>query len=74
MVTNRKLCEFLVKLVKPNMKNTNEIETIIDPFLGTGGLLIESYRYLNKYNKNINWDINKSKLYGLTLLAINAFL
>ena len=28
------------------MKNTNEIETIIDPFLGTGGLLIESYKML----------------------------
>jgi len=65
--TNRKLCEFLVKLVKPNMKNTNEIETIVDPFLGTGGLLIESYRYLNKYNKNINWDTNKSKLYGFDI-------
>jgi type I restriction-modification system DNA methylase subunit len=65
--TNRKLCEFLVKLVKPNMKNTNETETIIDPFIGTGGLLIESYKYLNKYNKNINWEINKSKLYGFDI-------
>jgi hypothetical protein len=64
LYTNIKLCNWMVNLIKPKIKYNNEIETINDPFLGTGRLIIESIRYLNKNNKNINWNNNYNNIYG----------
>ena len=48
------------------MNKKGEIETIIDPTMGTGGFLTMSVKYLNeKYKNKIDWTQNKNRIYGL---------
>lgn len=65
--TDSILCDFMVNLCKPKMKTKNDIESIIDPFCGTGGFLIKAVSYLDNNNKNINWDLNKNRIYGIEI-------
>lgn len=63
--TNSLLCNYMVKICNPKMKNKSDIETIIDPFCGTGGFLANAVNYLDINNKNINWNINRNNIYGI---------
>jgi type I restriction-modification system DNA methylase subunit len=65
--TDSGLCNFMVKLCKPVMKNKNDIESILDPFCGTGGFLVKSVNYLDDNNNNINWETNKNRIYGIDI-------
>lgn len=79
--THRKVIKYMVNLCEPKLKKNGHIETILDPSLGTGGFLTMSIKYLNSKYKNINWEINKSNIYGFdidenvkNLALLNTFL
>jgi len=79
--THRKVIKYMVNLCEPKLKKNGQIETILDPSLGTGGFLTMSIKYLNSKYKNINWEINKSNIYGFdidenvkNLALLNTFL
>ena len=65
--THRKVIKYMVELCEPKLKSNGEIETILDPSLGTGGFLTMSIKYLNKKYQNINWNLNKSNIYGFDI-------
>ena len=66
--TNRLVIEFMIKLCDINMNKKGDIETIIDPTMGTGGFLTMAVKYLNdKYKNKIDWTKNKSKVYGFDI-------
>ena len=65
--TNREVIKYMIELCNPKLKSNGEIETILDPSMGTGGFLSMSIKYLNKNHQNINWNINKDKIYGFDI-------
>ena len=62
--TNREVIKYMIKLCNPILKSNGEIETILDPSMGTGGFLSMSIKHLNQNHQNINWDLNKDRIYG----------
>ena len=62
--TNREVIKYMIGLCNPRLKSNGDIETILDPSMGTGGFLSMSIKYLNKNHSDINWDINKDRIYG----------
>lgn len=49
--THRKVIKFMIDLCDPKIKPNGEIESILDPSMGTGGFLTMATKYLkNKYN------------------------
>ena len=62
--TNREVIKYMIKLCDPKLKKNVEIESILDPSMGTGGFLSMSIKHLNKKHKNINWKLNKDRIYG----------
>lgn len=66
--TNRLVIEFMIKLCDIKMNKKGEIDTIIDPTMGTGGFLTMAVKYLNdKYKNKIDWGKNKSRVYGFDI-------
>lgn len=66
--TNRLVIEFMIKLCDIKMNKKGEIETIIDPTMGTGGFLTMAVKYLNdKYKNKIDWATNKNRVYGFDI-------
>ena len=65
--SNREVIKYMIKLCDPKLKSNGEIESILDPSMGTGGFLSMSIKYLNKNHSNINWDINKNNIYGFDI-------
>ena len=65
--TNRQVINFMINLCEPTINKSGEIETIIDPTMGTGGFLTMSVKYLNDKYKNINWTLNKNRIYGFDI-------
>ncbi len=66
--TNRLVIQFMIRLCDIKMNKKGEIETIIDPTMGTGGFLTMAVKYLNdKYNNKIDWTKNKSRVYGFDI-------
>lgn len=62
--TNREVIKYMIKLCDPKLKKNGDIESILDPSMGTGGFLSMSIKHLNKKHKNINWKLNKDRIYG----------
>jgi type I restriction-modification system DNA methylase subunit len=62
--TNREVIKYMINLCNPVLKPNGEIETILDPSMGTGGFLTMSIKHFNQKYKNINWNINKDRIYG----------
>jgi len=54
----------MIKLCDPKLKENGNIESILDPSMGTGGFLSMSIKHLNKKHKNIDWKLNKKRIYG----------
>ena len=61
--TNRQVINYMIELCDPKMIDGN-IETIIDPTMGTGGFLTMAIKYLNNKYKKIDWLINKNNICG----------
>ena len=60
-VKSNEVINFMIKLCDPKMDKNGNIETIIDPTMGTGGFLTMSIKYLNdKYKNKVDWTKNKS--------------
>jgi type I restriction-modification system DNA methylase subunit len=61
--THRLVIKYMIELCEPKLLPNGEIETILDPTMGTGGFLTMAAKYLNsKYN--IDWSINSKYIYG----------
>ena len=64
--THRLVIKYMVELCKPTLVN-GKVETIVDPTMGTGGFLTMAIKYLNKNNKDIDWNENIKNIYGFDL-------
>lgn len=64
--TNRAVIDYMVKLCDPKIKKNGDIETILDPAMGTAGFLAMSIKRLNEQGK-INWLTNKNNIYGFDI-------
>jgi len=66
--TNRQVIEYMIKLCDPVMNKKGEIDSILDPSMGTGGFLTMSVKYLNdKYKNNVDWAKNKNNIIGFDI-------
>jgi type I restriction-modification system DNA methylase subunit len=66
--TNRQIINYMIKLCEPKLDKKGNIETIVDPTMGTGGFLTMSIKYLNeKYKNKIDWSKNKNNIYGFDI-------
>lgn len=66
--TNRQVIEYMIKLCDPVMNKNGEIDSILDPSMGTGGFLTMSVKYLNdKYKNKIDWTKNKNNIIGFDI-------
>ena len=67
--TPRDICKYTIELCNPNTKD-KKIPSMIDPFCGTGGFIVEYVKYICKQkNLDINgiyklWSKQKNRIYG----------
>ena len=66
--TNRLVIKFMIDLVQPEIQDNGQIETIVDPTMGTGGFLSMAVEYLNKQG-NVDWDKNKQRIFGYDIAS-----
>jgi type I restriction-modification system DNA methylase subunit len=62
--THRLVIKFMIELCEPKLKANGEIESIIDPTMGTGGFLTMAAKYLNKKYPSLDWKLNSKFMYG----------
>ena len=67
--SNRSVIKYMVKLCDPKIKKNGEIETILDPTMGTAGFLAMSIKHINNINnkKKVDWIKNKNNIYGFDI-------
>ena len=67
--SNRSVIKYMVKLCDPKIKKNGEIETILDPTMGTAGFLAMSIKHINNINnkKKVDWSKNKNNIYGFDI-------
>jgi type I restriction-modification system DNA methylase subunit/restriction endonuclease S subunit len=65
--TNRNVIKYMVELCDPKIKKNGEIETILDPTMGTAGFLAMSIKNINEKNKKVDWIKNKNNIYGFDI-------
>jgi len=66
--TNRQVIEYMIKLCDPQMDKKGNIDSILDPTMGTGGFLTMSIKYLNdKYKNKVDWVKNKNNIIGFDI-------
>lgn len=71
--TPPKVKKLLVNLVNPKLKDTGEIESVLDPASGTGGILntiIKHFKQFEKSNKITNEELRKQlikHIYGIEI-------
>ena len=67
--SNRSVIKYMVKLCDPKIKKNGEIETILDPTMGTAGFLAMSIKHINNINnkKKVDWNKNKNNIYGFDI-------
>jgi len=65
--TNRNVIKYMVELCDPKIKKNGEIETILDPTMGTAGFLAMSIKNINEKNKKVDWVKNKNNIYGFDI-------
>jgi type I restriction-modification system DNA methylase subunit len=66
--TNRLVIKFMIDLVKPVIQDNGQVETIVDPTMGTGGFLTMAIEYLNKKG-DIDWNKNKKRVFGYDIAS-----
>ena len=64
--TNRLVIRFMIDLVKPKIHKNGQIETIVDPTMGTGGFLSMAIEYLNTKGK-VDWKKNRKRVFGFDI-------
>jgi type I restriction enzyme S subunit len=63
--TNRLICQYSMELVNPSLDKGN-IRSMIDPFCGTGGFIIQYVKYISADEK-IDWASQKEKIFGVDI-------
>lgn len=78
--THRLVIEHMIKMCDP-VAEDGEVETIVDPTMGTGGFLTMAIKYLNNKYGNIDWASNKDNIFGFdidenvkNMALLNAFM
>lgn len=66
--THRLVTKFMVALAKPIIQENGQIETIVDPTMGTGGFLSMAVEYLNMQGK-VDWNKNKYRVFGYDIAS-----
>ena len=62
--TNRRIVEFIINKIKPQLKSDGTIPKMIDMFGGSGGFTIGYMNYLNNnYRNEIDWEKNLNNIY-----------
>lgn len=62
--TDRSLIRYLVQSINPHVHPNGQVPTLWDPASGTGGFLIEYIHQLNELGENINWSLNKNRIFA----------
>lgn len=68
--TPPKVKKLLVNLVNPKFKDNNEIESVLDPASGTGGILNTIIKHFKKLNKITSEELRKQlikNIYGIEI-------
>ena len=65
--TNRRIVDFILNKIKPEIKPDGNIPTMIDMFGGSGGFTIGYIDYLNKNNQEINWENQMKNVYHIDI-------
>ena len=60
--THRSVINYMIELCKPSYEN-KQIESVLDPSMGTGGFLSMYIKYYND-NYKVNWSKNKKFIHG----------
>ena len=61
--TNRHITDYIMKKVKPQLDEDNNVLSMIDPFGGSGGFTLAYIQYLNEKNADIDWEENINSVY-----------
>ena len=61
--TDRDICNYMVYICQPKIKENGLIESVCDPTMGTAGFLTSYIRYFNQV-KDIDWDKNQTQING----------
>lgn len=62
--TDRKICDYMTKLVKPRVNTDGVPESVCDPSMGTGGFLYTYQKFFKDAKIDVNWNIHKHRIYG----------
>lgn len=65
--TNRHVINYMIKLCNPKLDNDGNVETILDPTMGTGGFLTMAIKHYNINYDNIDWTKNKNNIIGFDI-------
>jgi type I restriction-modification system DNA methylase subunit len=61
---NNLLAEYIIQRVNPGVYENGSIQTIHDPSMGMGVLLLHAVKYLHENYSYIDWTINKDNIHG----------
>jgi restriction endonuclease S subunit len=62
--TDRKICDYMTKLVNPRVNADGVPESVCDPSMGTGGFLFTYQKFFKDTKIDVNWNIHKHRIYG----------
>jgi restriction endonuclease S subunit len=62
--TDRKICNYMTKLVNPRVNADGVPESVCDPSMGTGGFLFTYQKFFKDAKIDVNWNIHKHRIYG----------
>jgi hypothetical protein len=62
--TDRKICDYMTKLVNPRVNADGVPESVCDPSMGTGGFLFTYQKFFKDAKIDVNWNIHKHRIYG----------
>ena len=67
--TDRHIINYIYDLLKPQLNNTNGVDTMIDPFGGSGGFTTGYINYLIENNPDIdiNWETDINNVYHIDM-------
>lgn len=62
--TDRFICDYMVKLCQPKIREDGSPETVVDPTMGTGGFLTSFVKYYKKNYPEVDFSKHADKIYG----------
>ncbi len=68
--TDRHIINATFDIVKPELAENGKVQTMIDPFGGSGGMTLSYIQYLNKKYPDINWKDNIDSINHFDMMDI----